>query len=166
MDDLIQRLLQDHPRVKQVRWCLQNNEQNDLNKRVQGPIIFNVAAKNKNASSFLETHFSDATLLSFIVKSKTDYDLLYKHVRGKFGIPVNIIALEHTVFALPDDMIMWSITENITVEPLILLALHALYEETVDRTFDNVVEFDDSTSIHDLMAFNNDNDPKVSTIAI
>ena len=47
----------------------------------QGPIIFSVAAKNKNTSLFLEMHFLDASLLSFVVESKTDYDLLYKHPR-------------------------------------------------------------------------------------
>ena len=163
MDELKQRLLQDHPaHVEHVRWCLQDTEQNELSKQVQGPIIFIVAAKNKNTSSFLEMHFSDATLLSFVVESKTDYDLLYKHVREKFGIPINIIALSQPMFALPDDMIMWSITDNVTVQQPILLALHALYEETIDRTFDNVAESYGWVGIADYRTFNNDDDPEVS----
>jgi hypothetical protein len=86
----------------------------------QAPIIFSIAAKNKNTSLFLEMHFLDASLLSFVVESKTDYDLLYKHVQEKFEIPINIIALVQPVFALLDDMIMRSITDNAIVQPPII----------------------------------------------
>jgi hypothetical protein len=48
-----------------------------------------------------------------MVESKTDYDL---HVQEKLGIPIsNIIALAQPVFALLDNMIMQSITDNVTV---------------------------------------------------
>ena len=133
---------------------------------MQGLIIFSVAAKNKNTSSFLEMHFTDASLLSFVVESKTDYDLLYKHVREKFGIPINIIALVQSMFALPDDMLMRSLTDNVTVQPPIILALHAFYEETVDRTFDNVAESNGWVGIDDFRTLDNDDDSEVRIVAI
>jgi hypothetical protein len=44
--------------------------------------------------------------------------------------------------------------------------LHAFYEETVDRTFDNVAKSNGWVGIDDFRTFHNDDDSEVRIVAI
>ena len=55
------------------------------------PLAAEVQPENQLTASYLENHVSQATWKSFIVECKEDYDLLYREVREKRGIPINIM---------------------------------------------------------------------------
>jgi hypothetical protein len=69
---------------------IQDNRQL-FRKEVIGPIACEITSKSKNAAAYIEMHVSNATLKSFVVQSKEDYDLLYQNVRVRMKLPVNII---------------------------------------------------------------------------
>ena len=51
--------------------------------------------KSANAAAFLEQHVSNAVLKGFVVEDKADYDFLYKEVRKKQKIPINITLIRN-----------------------------------------------------------------------
>ena len=53
-----------------------------------------VLPKNQGASASIEQHVAQATWKSFVVECKEDYDLLYREVRQKRSIPINIIIVD------------------------------------------------------------------------
>ena len=69
------------------------------------------------------------------------------------------------LFALLDDMTMWSIIDNVTLQLPSLLAFHAFYEETCYRTVDNVADSNDWGGIDDFRTFYNNNDPEMGRLA-
>ena len=60
-------------------------------KKVWGPVAAEVQPENQLAASYLEQHVANTTWKAFVVECKEDYDLLYREVREKRGIAINII---------------------------------------------------------------------------
>lgn len=52
-----------------------------------------VEPKNTTTAAYLENHVAQATWKSFVVECKEDYDLLYREVRQKRGIAINILTV-------------------------------------------------------------------------
>ena len=84
------RFFRQQPKMREVYNWIQNNRQL-FRKEVIGPIACEITSKSKNAAAYLEMHVSNATLKSFVVQSKEDYDLLYQNIRVRMKLPVNII---------------------------------------------------------------------------
>lgn len=59
-----------------------------------GPIVCEITTKNANAATYLEQHVAQHVWQSFVVESKEDYNLLYREVREKRGLKINIIIIE------------------------------------------------------------------------
>mmetsp|Transcript_29269 Transcript_29269/g.45481 ORF Transcript_29269/g.45481 Transcript_29269/m.45481 type:complete len:1125 (+) Transcript_29269:51-3425(+) len=55
-----------------------------------GPIAIEVTTKSQNTAAYLEQHVPSNTLRAYVVECKEDYDLLYREVRQKMNLPVNI----------------------------------------------------------------------------
>lgn len=64
-------------------------------RKVWGPVAAEVQPENQLTASYLENHVSQATWKSFVVECKEDYDLLYREVREKRGISINIIVINN-----------------------------------------------------------------------
>lgn len=60
-------------------------------KKVWGPVAAEVQPENQLAASYLEQHVANTTWKAYVVECKEDYDLLYREVREKRGISINII---------------------------------------------------------------------------
>jgi chromosome segregation ATPase len=84
------RIFRQQPKLMEVYNWIQDNRQL-FRKEVIGPIACEITSKSKNAAAYIEMHVSNATLKSFVVQSKEDYDLLYQNVRVRMKLPVNII---------------------------------------------------------------------------
>ena len=63
-----------------------------------------VDPKNPKLASFLENHVAQATWKAFVVECKEDYDLLYREVREKRGISINIIVVNNGKYNPPRRM--------------------------------------------------------------
>ncbi len=57
---------------------------------IWGPIVCEITTNNESASNCLEQHVKNSVLKSFVVESNEDYKLLYREVREKSKIPINI----------------------------------------------------------------------------
>lgn len=79
--------------VKQSYDWIQNNR-NLFRKEVIGPIACEISPKSSKFAAFLEQHVPNATLKSFVVQNKSDYDLLYQKIRVEQSIPINIIQVD------------------------------------------------------------------------
>uniref|UniRef100_A0A7S1BU77 Structural maintenance of chromosomes protein 5 n=1 Tax=Corethron hystrix TaxID=216773 RepID=A0A7S1BU77_9STRA len=73
---------------KTYEWVDQNRKM--FRRPVWGPVVLEVTMKDVKSSSFLEHHVPNATLKSYIVECREDYNLLYREVREKLNIPINI----------------------------------------------------------------------------
>ncbi|KAL7538150.1 hypothetical protein ACHAXR_008319 [Thalassiosira sp. AJA248-18] len=85
----LERYLGKFPAVKQAYEFIETNRKM-FRKPIWGPIAAEVQPQNPQTASYLENHVSQATWKSFVVECKEDYDLLYREVRQKRGIPINI----------------------------------------------------------------------------
>lgn len=79
--------------VKQSYDWIQNNR-NLFRKEVIGPIACEISPKSSKFAAYLEQHVPNATLKSFVVQNKSDYDLLYQKIRVEQNIPINIIQVD------------------------------------------------------------------------
>jgi chromosome segregation ATPase len=75
------------------QWLDQNRTK--FRRPVWGPIACEITTKSNNAAAFIEFHVPNATLKSFVVECKTDYDLLYQEVRRGLKTPINILMVEN-----------------------------------------------------------------------
>jgi structural maintenance of chromosomes protein 5 len=73
-------------------WVNQNRKL--FRRPVHGPIVCEVATKDNDAADFLEQHVKNAVLKSFVVECKEDYNLLYREVREKRKMRINIQLVE------------------------------------------------------------------------
>ncbi len=67
-----------------------DNNRKMFRNRVWGPIVCEVVTKDASASNCLEQHVKNSVLKSFVCESDEDYNLLYREVREKCKIPINI----------------------------------------------------------------------------
>eukprot|EP00551_Chaetoceros_affinis_P006129 CAMPEP_0203670242 /NCGR_PEP_ID=MMETSP0090-20130426/6384_1 /ASSEMBLY_ACC=CAM_ASM_001088 /TAXON_ID=426623 /ORGANISM="Chaetoceros affinis, Strain CCMP159" /LENGTH=1165 /DNA_ID=CAMNT_0050535065 /DNA_START=104 /DNA_END=3601 /DNA_ORIENTATION=+ len=81
-------LSQDPALAKAYQWVNQNRKM--FRRQVWGPIVCDITTRDVNASNCLEQHVRNAVLNSFVVECMEDYRLLYREVREKNKIPVNI----------------------------------------------------------------------------
>ena len=90
----IELVFRQQPKLKQVYDWVQANRSR-FRKEVVGPIVCEMSPKSRNAAAYLEQHIPNATLKSFVVRTKEDQDLLYNEVRSKLKLPVNIILIKN-----------------------------------------------------------------------
>mmetsp|Transcript_26638 Transcript_26638/g.55195 ORF Transcript_26638/g.55195 Transcript_26638/m.55195 type:complete len:1127 (+) Transcript_26638:256-3636(+) len=69
-------------------WIDQNRKM--FRRPIHGPIGTEVQPKSALTAAYLEHHVSSNTWRSFVVECPEDYKLLYREVREKKGIPINI----------------------------------------------------------------------------
>ena len=69
-------------------WVDQNRKM--FRRQVWGPIVCEITTQDLATSNCLEQHVRNAVLKSFVVECQEDYNLLYREVRQKNRIPVNI----------------------------------------------------------------------------
>jgi len=67
-----------------------NNNRKLFRRPVHGPIVCEITTKDVDASNYLEQHVRNSVLTSFIVECKEDMNLLYREVRTKRGMRINI----------------------------------------------------------------------------
>ena len=84
-----ERLFRQQPKLGEAyHWIDQNRKM--FRRPVWGPIAGEVSIKGQNAAAYLEQHVPYSILKSFVVECKEDYNLLYRELRTKRGIPVNV----------------------------------------------------------------------------
>eukprot|EP00580_Thalassiosira_gravida_P014694 CAMPEP_0201682080 /NCGR_PEP_ID=MMETSP0494-20130426/51433_1 /ASSEMBLY_ACC=CAM_ASM_000839 /TAXON_ID=420259 /ORGANISM="Thalassiosira gravida, Strain GMp14c1" /LENGTH=1127 /DNA_ID=CAMNT_0048165835 /DNA_START=664 /DNA_END=4047 /DNA_ORIENTATION=- len=95
-DDKKLRLQRLFAKAKNVEEAYKFIDQNRkmFRRPVWGPIAAEVQPNDQGTASVLENHVSQATWKSYVVECKEDYDLLYREVREKRKIPINIITVE------------------------------------------------------------------------
>ena len=81
-------LNQDQNLYRVLQWVTSN--QNMFRRHVHGPIICEVTTKDKDASNYLEQHVKNTILKSFVVECREDMNLLYREVRTKMNMRINI----------------------------------------------------------------------------
>uniref|UniRef100_A0A7S1Y5K8 Structural maintenance of chromosomes protein 5 n=1 Tax=Grammatophora oceanica TaxID=210454 RepID=A0A7S1Y5K8_9STRA len=87
------RIFREHKNLEKIcGWVDQNRRQ--FRYPVFGPVCAEVFTMNKNSAAFLEQHVPNSVLKSFVVQSREDYNLLYREVREKLGIPINIVVVD------------------------------------------------------------------------
>lgn len=112
--DRLERL-QDDKKLRLENFCRQNDQVGQAYKfvdenrkmfrrKVWGPVAAEVQPENQLTASYLENHVSQATWKSFVVECKEDYDLLYREVREKRGISINIIVINNGKHDAPPRM--------------------------------------------------------------
>jgi chromosome segregation ATPase len=112
--DRLERL-QDDKRLRLENFCRQfdqvgkayqfvDDNRKMFRKKVWGPIAAEVQPDNQLTASYLENHVAQATWKSFVVECKEDYDLLYREVREKRGISINIMIINNAKNDAPPRM--------------------------------------------------------------
>lgn len=91
-----ERVLAGHDNLRKIMQWLEKNRKN-FRRKVWGPIACELAPRSANAAAFLNEHVANATLKSFVVEDKSDYDLLYNEIRNGLSIPINITVVKNGV---------------------------------------------------------------------
>ena len=87
----MQRIFHQMPRLKHSYEFVDQNRKM-FRRPVLGPIVCEIAdVENSTAADCLEQHVPNHVLKSYIVECREDYDLLYREVRTKRNIPINIM---------------------------------------------------------------------------
>jgi chromosome segregation ATPase len=112
--DRLERL-QDDKKLRLENFCRQveqvgqaykfvDENRKMFRRKVWGPIAAEVQPENQLTASYLENHVAQSTWKSFVVECKEDYDLLYREVREKRGISINIIIVNNGKHEVPPRM--------------------------------------------------------------
>jgi len=89
-----ERIFQRDTKLRDTyEWVNQNRKM--FRHSVLGPIVCEIATKTTNTAAYLEQHVANSVLKSFVVESREDYNLLYREVREKRGMSVNIQIVLH-----------------------------------------------------------------------
>lgn len=67
-----------------------NQNRKIFRRPVHGPIVCEVSTKDTDVANYLEQHVKNTVLQSFVVECREDMDLLYREVREKRKIRINI----------------------------------------------------------------------------
>jgi len=92
LDEKAQRkriFFKHNPQQQKVAEFIHKNKKS-FRRNVYGPIAVEVTPKSKNTAAFLEQHVPNAVLKGFVVEDKGDYDYLYKEIREKRQLPLNV----------------------------------------------------------------------------
>ena len=92
-----QKLDRIYKRKTYLRKVVDFVEQNrsKFRRPVYGPIGAELDCSTDNIARYVDQHVSNAVLMAFVVEAKEDFDILYKEVRQKMKIPVNIELVEN-----------------------------------------------------------------------
>ena len=71
-----------------------NANRKEFRRPVHGPIVCEITTRDVDASNYLEQHVRNSVLTSFVVECKEDSKLLYREVREKRGMRINIQVVE------------------------------------------------------------------------
>lgn len=71
-----------------LEWVDGNRKQ--FRRPVHGPIVCEVSARDGDVSNYLEQHVKNSVLNSFVVECREDMNLLYREVREKRKLRINI----------------------------------------------------------------------------
>jgi len=74
-------------------WVHQNRKM--FRRPVWGPVVCEIATKTDSTAACLEQHVPNFVLRSFVVECKEDYNLLYREVRQKRKMHINIQTVDH-----------------------------------------------------------------------
>ena len=77
--------------AKISKWL--DDHRGSFRRPVVGPIAAEITPASTEAAAYIEQHVPNNTLKAFCVECKEDQDLLYKEVREKLNIPINIIVV-------------------------------------------------------------------------
>lgn len=67
-----------------------NANRNLFRRPVHGPIVCEISTRDDASSNYLEQHVKNTVLKSFVVECKEDMNLLFREVRQKRGLRINI----------------------------------------------------------------------------
>jgi len=89
-----ERLFRQFPRLGKAYDFVDQNRKM-FRRPIWGPIAGEILMKSSSLAAFLESMVPSSTLKSFVVECKEDYNLLYRELRTKRGVPVNIIIVNN-----------------------------------------------------------------------
>lgn len=72
-----------------------NSNRKMFRREVWGPVVCEITTDDVDISNCLEQHVRNNVWNSFVVECMSDYDLLYREVREKCKIPINIQVVEN-----------------------------------------------------------------------
>ena len=75
-------------------WCRPSKSNLQLYFRSLSHAAADVVPNDQLSAKFLEQHVSTATWTSYVVECREDYDLLYREVREKLKVPINIVQVD------------------------------------------------------------------------
>lgn len=83
------RIFMQQPNLRKTfEWV--DGSRKAFRRPVWGPVVLEVAMKDMNSAAYLEKHVPQSVLKSYVVECKEDYNLLYREVREKLRLPINI----------------------------------------------------------------------------
>lgn len=87
-----ERLFRIEARVgKMYEWLDANRKM--FRRPVWGPVARELTMKSANAAAYLENHCKNTVLKSFVVECREDFNLLYRELREKRDLPVQILTV-------------------------------------------------------------------------
>ena len=72
-------------------WVDQNRK--EFRRPISGPVICEISPKSLKYASYIEHHVPFHLLKTFVVECQEDYNLLYREIREKRGLPINILQI-------------------------------------------------------------------------
>lgn len=85
-------LLADRNAARVCQWLEQNRGL--FRRQVWGPVAAEISPKSNNTAAFVEFHVPNRLLSAFVVETKADSDTLYREIREKQGIAINVLCVE------------------------------------------------------------------------
>lgn len=82
-------LKRSHESLRKVTNWVQKNR-SKFRKPVHGPLSSCLDCKNDAIARYVDQHCQNAVLVAFVVQTKEDSDFMYREVREKLRLPVNI----------------------------------------------------------------------------
>ena len=89
-----EKVFRIQPNIKKICEWVERNKQR-LRKPIFGPISSCLTCKNDQIARYVDQHCQNAVLVAFVCQTKADSDLMYREVREKMKIPVNIELVEN-----------------------------------------------------------------------
>jgi len=89
-----ERIFRQHPKLYETySWLDQNRKM--FRRPVWGPIACEITTKSVNTAAYLEQHVPNSFLKAYVVECKEDYNLLYREVREKRRLAINVVLVEN-----------------------------------------------------------------------
>ena len=88
-----EKIFRENPKLHETYKWIQHNGK-EFRRPVSGPIVCEISPKDANVAAYIEQHVSRSVMKSYVVECKSDYNLLYREIREKKKLPINIIVIE------------------------------------------------------------------------